>query len=56
MRENKIEPVTPQLASGGKRVEAAVDAEKPVEKGADKSTDKPTDERPAKAAGKKPHA
>jgi hypothetical protein len=60
MRENKIEPVTPQLAGGGKRIEAAADVDKPADKGAEKgagaSTDKPTDERPAKPASKKPHA
>jgi hypothetical protein len=56
MRENKIEPVTPQLTGGGKRVEATAEAEKPADKAAPNSTDKPADERPAKAAGKKPHA
>jgi hypothetical protein len=46
MRENKIEPVEPQLAGGVKKAEKAEAAE----------DGKPADDKAAKPAGKKPHA
>jgi hypothetical protein len=64
MRENKIEPVSPQLGAADKKADKAdkaevADAEKPdtaADKATDKATDKAAADKPAKAAGKKPHA
>lgn len=54
MRENKIEPVEPQLVSGGRKSESA-EADRTTDK-PDKASEKPADDKPAKPAGKKPQA
>lgn len=68
MRENKIEPVVPQLGGAEKKADKADKAEaadadkadaandKTTDKAADRATDKPAADKPAKPASKKPHA